>query len=90
MTTAKNSGTLTGARIVALVFVATLLPGCGKAPPPEAAKPTPVRIQRASNGPAVPPIDTSGIDTALPANSSSIANRKSARVGLLRATPTRY
>ncbi|MEO8063681.1 MAG: efflux RND transporter periplasmic adaptor subunit [Pseudomonadota bacterium] len=61
MNTAKKSATFAGATIVALVFQATLLSGCGKAPVPEAAKPTPVRIQRASNGPAVPPIDTSGI-----------------------------
>ena len=37
--------------------------GCGSNDPPLAARPTPVRIQQASEGPAVPPIDTSGIVT---------------------------
>ena len=46
---------------IALVLVAALAAGCGKAPAPVADKPTPVRIQQASNGPAVPPIDTNGI-----------------------------
>jgi RND family efflux transporter MFP subunit len=50
-----------GAFVVAFSMLAALLAGCGKAPAPEAEKPTPVRIQRASNGPAVPPIDTNGI-----------------------------
>jgi multidrug efflux system membrane fusion protein len=46
--------------LVALAMFATLA-GCGKSDAPEAEKPTPVRIQQASNGPAVPPIDTSGV-----------------------------
>jgi len=61
MNTDEKSGTFTGAMFVALVFLTALLTGCGKTPAPEAARPTPVRIQRASHGPAVPPIDTSGI-----------------------------
>lgn len=42
------------------LFAAALLAGCGANEEQAVAKPTPVRIQRASNGPAVPPIDTSG------------------------------
>src|SRR3954467_13319303 len=61
MNTERKSGAFAGAMIVVLVFVTALLTSCGKAPAPEAAKPTPVRIQRASNGPAVPPIDTNGV-----------------------------
>src|SRR3954470_10967014 len=45
----------------ALLLLASLMAGCGKNDVPEAARPTPVRIQHASQGPAVPPIDTSGI-----------------------------
>ena len=59
MNTERNSGTLAGA--VSVAFVVALLAACGKAPAPEVAKPTPVRVQRASNGPAVPPIDTNGV-----------------------------
>jgi len=47
----------------ALVLVAVFLAGCGSKDPPLAAKPTPVRIQQAVEGPAVPPIDTSGMVT---------------------------
>jgi multidrug efflux system membrane fusion protein len=48
--------------IVTMVFVfASLLGGCGSKDAPEAPKPTPVRTQNASNGPAVPPVDTNGI-----------------------------
>ena len=47
--------------LVALVMLATALAGCGKSDTPVAEKPTPVRIQHASSGPAVPPIDTSGV-----------------------------
>jgi len=58
----RKSGSLTGAMIVALVFIAALLlGGCEKKNGAEPVKPTPVRISRASTGPAVPPIDTSGI-----------------------------
>jgi RND family efflux transporter MFP subunit len=46
---------------IALVTIAALLAGCGRHDPPEAPRPTPVRIQHASQGPAVPPIDTNGI-----------------------------
>ncbi len=38
-----------------------LIAGCGKNAAPEAPRPTPVRIQHAVQGPAVPPIDTNGI-----------------------------
>jgi RND family efflux transporter MFP subunit len=61
MNTAKNSATFAGALIGALVLLPVLLAGCAKTPAPEAAKPKPVRMAHASNGPAVPPIDTSGI-----------------------------
>jgi RND family efflux transporter MFP subunit len=47
--------------VVALVLLTALLAGCGKTAVPEADKPTPVRIQHAGKGPAVPPIDTNGI-----------------------------
>jgi RND family efflux transporter MFP subunit len=43
-----------------MMFV-LLLGGCVKNEAPPVAKPTPVRIQHASSGPAVPPIDTNGI-----------------------------
>jgi RND family efflux transporter MFP subunit len=48
-------------RIIAAVLVAALLGGCGKSDPPEAPRATPVRVAHASNGPAVPPIDTNGM-----------------------------
>jgi RND family efflux transporter MFP subunit len=58
----KKSGFLSGAMIVALVSCAALLlGGCGRKTAAEPVKPTPVRISRASTGPAVPPIDTNGI-----------------------------
>jgi RND family efflux transporter MFP subunit len=52
----KNSRTL-----AALLLTATMLAGCGKQTVPVADRPTPVRVQHASNGPSVPPIDTSGV-----------------------------
>jgi len=55
MNTNKKSGTFTGVLLIALLV------GCGKTAAPEAPKPTPVRVQHASNGPAVPPIDTNGV-----------------------------
>jgi RND family efflux transporter MFP subunit len=62
MTTLKNRPRdLMGVCLVALALLAALLAGCGKTATPAAAQPTPVRIQHASNGPAVPPIDTNGI-----------------------------
>jgi len=48
-------------RILAALAVFTTIAGCGKQEAPAADRPTPVRIQHASNGPAVPPIDTSGV-----------------------------
>ncbi len=58
----NRPGNFAGALIVALVFVfASFLGGCGNKDVPEAPKPTPVRTQNASNGPAVPPVDTNGI-----------------------------
>jgi multidrug efflux system membrane fusion protein len=54
MTANKKSATLLGALILVLA-------GCGRHVTPEAPRPTPVRIQRAGAGPAVPPIDTNGI-----------------------------
>ncbi len=46
---------------ITILMVAALVAGCGKSTAPEAPRPTPVRIQHASQGPAVPPIDTNGI-----------------------------
>jgi len=46
---------------IAILMVTALVAGCGKNSAPEAPRPTPVRIQHASQGPAVPPIDTNGI-----------------------------
>jgi RND family efflux transporter MFP subunit len=47
---------------IALVFVfASLLGGCSDNDAPVVPKATPVRVQNSSNGPAVPPIDTSGM-----------------------------
>ena len=57
----KKPGTLAGAMIVALVFCLALLTGCGRSEAPAPPKPTPVHVAHASNGPAVPPIDTNGI-----------------------------
>jgi RND family efflux transporter MFP subunit len=60
--TDRRSGSFSGAIVVALVFLAALvLGGCGRKEAAEAVKPTPVRVSRASAGPAVPPIDTNGI-----------------------------
>ena len=44
-----------------LLLFAVFIAGCGSNDAPLAAKPTPVRIQQASQGPAVPPIDTNGL-----------------------------
>src|SRR6187399_428356 len=46
---------------LAALLLTTMLAGCGKQEAPAAEKPTPVRVQHASTGPAVPPIDTSGV-----------------------------
>src|SRR3954471_15617747 len=60
----RKPGFLSGALIVALVFLAAVvLGGCGRHAAPEPVKPTPVRVAHASQGPAVPPIDTNGIVT---------------------------
>jgi multidrug efflux system membrane fusion protein len=49
-------------RLAALALaIATLLAGCGRNQAQEAPKATPVRVAQASNGPAVPPIDTNGL-----------------------------
>jgi len=58
----KNSRSL-AALLLTSSLAATMLTACGKQEAPVAERPTPVRIQHASNGPAVPPIDTSGIVT---------------------------
>jgi len=55
MITQRKSVSFTGALITALLL------GCSRHDAPPADKPTPVRVQRASSGPAVPPIDTNGI-----------------------------
>jgi membrane fusion protein, multidrug efflux system len=52
---------MTSTNKIALLMFALLLGGCGKNEAPPVAKPTPVRVQHASSGPAVPPIDTNGI-----------------------------
>src|SRR5687768_716039 len=57
----KTTCSFTGGLVVAVAVLAALLTGCGKSEAPEAARPTPVRIQHASQGPAVPPIDTNGV-----------------------------
>ncbi len=44
-----------------IVLTAILLAGCSDNDVPVAKQPTPVRIQNASNGPAIPPIDTNGV-----------------------------
>lgn len=46
-----------------LMLVAALgsIAACGRNDPPPAPKATPVRVQSASRGPAVPPIDTNGV-----------------------------
>ena len=48
-------------RTIAFLLVGAVLAGCGRNDAPEPVKPTPVRTERASTGPAVPPIDTNGI-----------------------------
>ena len=48
-------------RTLAALMTFAILAGCGQRDAPEAEKPTPVRVQQASNGPALPPIDTSGV-----------------------------
>jgi membrane fusion protein, multidrug efflux system len=59
--TDRRQGTFTGVLIVVLVMISAMLLGCRRNEAPEAVKPTPVRIERASNGPSVPPIDTNGM-----------------------------
>jgi len=51
------------ALLLATSLATTMLAACGKQEAPIVDGPTPVRIQHASSGPAVPPIDTSGIVT---------------------------
>jgi len=58
----KNSRSL-AALLMTTALATAMLAACGKQEAPTAERPTPVRIQHASNGPAVPPIDTSGIVT---------------------------
>jgi len=57
----RTTCSFTGGLIVAVVALAALFTGCSKGDPPEAPRPTPVRVAHASQGPAVPPIDTNGI-----------------------------
>jgi RND family efflux transporter MFP subunit len=57
MKTSLNLATL----LLTAILTATMLAGCGKQTAPEADLPTPVRVKLASNGPSVPPIDTSGV-----------------------------
>lgn len=48
--------------IIAILLASTALLGaCSGSDEPEAPKATPVRVQESRNGPAVPPIDTSGL-----------------------------
>ena len=56
----NKHGTFARALLVALASGLAML-GCGAQEAPVADKPTPVRVQHAGNGPAVPPIDTNGI-----------------------------
>jgi RND family efflux transporter MFP subunit len=46
---------------MALLVFSLFVAGCGSNDQPLAAKPTPVRVQPSTQGPAVPPIDTNGI-----------------------------
>lgn len=46
---------------LALISLTLVLAGCGRNEATPTPRPTPVRIATASSGPAVPPIDTSGI-----------------------------
>jgi multidrug efflux system membrane fusion protein len=48
-------------KLPALVLTLAVLAGCGSNDAPPAPKATPVRVQSASRGPAVPPIDTNGV-----------------------------
>jgi RND family efflux transporter MFP subunit len=57
----RTTGTFSVGVVIALALLAALLAGCSRQDPPEAPKPTPVRVARAGQGPAVPPIDTNGI-----------------------------
>jgi membrane fusion protein, multidrug efflux system len=50
-----------GAMLVALVMFVALLTGCSDNAAAVVDRPTPVRTQQSSNGPAVPPIDTNGL-----------------------------
>jgi multidrug efflux system membrane fusion protein len=61
MNTNSRNGSFIGALLVALVLLTALLAGCARNEAPVLDRPTPVRVQHASNGPAVPPIDTNGI-----------------------------
>ena len=54
---ASKYATLAPITLAATLFIA----GCGRSDVPEAARPTPVRVANASQGPAVPPIDTNGV-----------------------------
>lgn len=47
--------------VPATMVFAALLSACGNNDAPEAPRPTPVRVASASQGPAVPPVDTNGI-----------------------------
>jgi multidrug efflux system membrane fusion protein len=49
------------ATAAALVLISASLTACGENTAPAAPKPTPVRVQQSSQGPAVPPIDTNGL-----------------------------
>jgi multidrug efflux system membrane fusion protein len=61
MTTPRKRQTARMGASLAFLVLAAALTGCGRDDAPKTDRPTPVRIQRASNGPAVPPIDTSGL-----------------------------
>jgi membrane fusion protein, multidrug efflux system len=57
----KKPGYLLGALLVTLWMLTALLSGCAGEAAPPAPRPTPVRVEHASAGPAVPPIDTNGV-----------------------------
>lgn len=48
-------------RLILLLLSAALVTGCDRNDAPIVAKATPVRVQAAGSGPAVPPIDTNGL-----------------------------
>ncbi len=55
---------LRAAQLAAMAGLVLLLPGCGREPEAAAPQITPVRVEEVQAGPAVPPIETTGIIAA--------------------------